>query len=147
MSELLARLQGDLATARKAQDKARTLLISTTLSEIQNRRIELRRAPTEEEVIEVLRRGIKKRREASEAYASAGRDDLAVRERSEGETLEGYLPAQAPDEELRAAVRAAVSAGAVNLGAVMGKVLPLFKGRADGGRISAIAREELARGS
>jgi uncharacterized protein len=147
MSELLARLRGDMAAARKAQDKPRTLLLSTILSDVQNRRIELRRDPVDEEVIEVLRRGIKKRREASEAYASARREDLSTKEREEAETLETYLPAQVPDDELRAAVADAIAAGAGNIGAVMGKVMPRFKGRADGSRINAIAREELARGA
>lgn len=147
MSELLARLKGDMAAARKAQDKPRTLLLSTILSDVQNRRIELRRDPGDEEVIEVLRRGIKKRREASEAYASARREDLSTKEREEAEALEAYLPAQVPDDELRAAVTDAIAAGAGNIGAVMGKVMPRFKGRADGSRINAIAREALARGA
>jgi uncharacterized protein YqeY len=147
MSELLARLQSDMTVARKAQDKPRTLLLSTILSDIKNRRIELRREPADEDVIEVLRRGIKQRREATDAYASAGRADLADRERNESETLESYLPAQVPDDELRAAVREVITSGAANVGAVMGKVMPRFKGRADGSRINAIVREELAQGS
>jgi uncharacterized protein len=147
MSELLARLKGDLATARKAQDKHRTLLLSTTLAEVQNRRIELRRDPADEDVVDVLRKGIKKRREASEAYASAGRPELAEREHAEAEMLGAYLPAQVSDEELRDAVREAISSGANNIGAVMGRVMPRFRGRADGSRLNAIAREELASGS
>jgi uncharacterized protein YqeY len=59
--------------------------------------------------------------------------------------LEGYLPAAVSTDELRAAVRAAIAAGAANIGAVMGKVMPAFKGRADGGAISAIAKEELSK--
>ena len=147
MSELLARLQSDMNVARKAQDKPRTLLLSTIPSDIQNRRIELRREPADEDVIEVLRRGIKQRREATEAYASAGRPELAERERNESETLQTYLPAQVPDDELRAAVREVISSGTANVGAVMGKVMPRFKGRADGSRINAIVREELAQSS
>jgi uncharacterized protein len=147
MSELLARLKGDMAAARKAQDKHRTLLLSTILSDIQNRRIELRRDVTDEEVVDVLRKGIKKRREASEAYASASRAELAERERLEAEMLDGYLPAQVPDDELRGAIREAIASGANNIGAVMGRVMPKFRGRADGSRLNAIAREELARGS
>ena len=59
--------------------------------------------------------------------------------------LERYLPAQVPDDEIRAAVRAAIEGGAANVGAVMGKVMPQFKGRAEGGAINAIVREELSR--
>jgi uncharacterized protein YqeY len=145
MAALLDRLQGDLTTARKAQDRTLTLVLSTTISEARNREIELRRDLTDDDVVEVLRKAIKRRREAGDMYASAGRQDLADKERGEGVVLERYLPAQVDPEELRAAVRAAIEGGAANIGAVMGKVMPQFKGRADGGTINAIAREELAR--
>jgi uncharacterized protein YqeY len=78
-------------------------------------------------------------------YVSAKRDDLAGKERAEIALLESYQPPQVDDEELRSAVRAALDGGAANIGAVMGAVLPKFKGRADGSRISAIAREELSK--
>ena len=145
MAELLARLQQDMNTARKAQDKARTLLLGTILSDIKNRRIELRRDPNDEEVLEVVRRGIKRRRESVEMYVSAKRDDLADKERAEIALLEQYQPPQVDDEEIRAAVRAAIDGGAANIGGVMGAVLPRFKGRAEGSTISAIAREELGK--
>ena len=144
MSELLARLQQDMNTARKAQDKHRTLLLGTILSDVKNRRIELRRDPNDEEVLDVVRRGIKRRRESAEMYTSAKRDDLADKERAEIALLEGYQPPQVGDAEIRDAIRAAIAGGAANLGAVMGAVLPRFKGRAEGSTISAIAREELA---
>jgi len=143
MSDLLARLESDLVVARKAQDKPRTLLLSTTLADIKNRRIELQRQPTDEDVVEVLRKGIKKRRESIELYAKGGRQDLVDKERTEVESLEKYLPPAADAAELRTAVQAAIAAGATSLGAVMGKVLPQFKGRAEGSTVSAIAREEL----
>ena len=143
MSALLARLQADLNTARKAQDKAKTLLLGTILADIKNRKIELRRDPTDDDVIDVLRRGIKRRRESIEAYDKGGRKDLSDKERAEVTALEQYLPAQVSNDEIRAAVRAAIAGGAANIGGVMGKVLPQFKGRADGATINAIAREEL----
>lgn len=145
MSALQQRLQDDLTTARRAQDKLRILLLGTILADVKNRRIELRREPTDEEVVEVLRKGIKRRRESIEMFSAARRDDLVAKERGEVEALEHYLPAQVGDDELRLAVRAAMAAGAVTIGAVMGSVLPKFKGRAEGGTISAIAREELSR--
>lgn len=144
MSELQVRLQTDLAAARKAQDRNRTLLLGTILADIKNRRIELRRELTDDDVTEVLRRGIKRRRESVEMYEKGKREDLAARERDEVAALEGYLPAQVGDDEIRAAVRDAIVGGAGNIGAVMGSVMPRFKGRADGSRINAIAREELA---
>lgn len=145
MSTLLARLQADLNSARKSQDAARTLVLGSLIADAKNRGIELRRDLTDDDVIEVLRKGIKRRRESIEAYTQGKRDDLAAKERAEVSALEAYLPAQVSDDEIRAAVQAAVAAGAANIGAVMGKVMPQFKGRAEGGTISAIAREELAR--
>jgi uncharacterized protein YqeY len=144
VSALLARLQADLTTARKAQDKPRTLLLGTILADIKNRKIELRRDPTDDEVVEVLRKGIKRRRESIEAYDKGARTDLSDKERAEVTALEQYLPPQVSDEEIRAAIRAAIAGGAANIGAVMGKVMPQFKGRAEGGTINTIAREELA---
>ena len=143
MSALQARLQQELTTSRKAQDKPATLLLGTTLSEVKNRAIELKRDLTDEDVIEVVRRGIKKRREAIEMYEKGGRQEAADKERAEITLLEGYLPAQVSADEIRAAVKAAIAGGANNVGAVMGKVMPQFKGRAEGSAINAIAREEL----
>jgi uncharacterized protein len=145
MSELLARLQGDLNSSRKSQDKAATLLLGTVLSEVKNKKIELRRDPSDTDVIDVIRKAIKRRRESAEMYTKGDRKDLADKEMSEAAALEKYLPAQVSDEELRAAVRAAIAGGATQIGAVMGKVLPQFKGRAEGGTINAIAREELSK--
>jgi uncharacterized protein YqeY len=79
-----------------------------------------------------------------EAYERGARADLVAKERAEIELLERYLPAQASPDVIRAAVRAAIASGAKNIGAVMGKVLPQFKGQAEGATVSAIAREELA---
>ena len=145
MSELLARMQGDLNSARKSQDKAGTLLLSTVLSEVKNKKIELRRDPTDADVIDVIRKSIKRRKESAEMYGKGNRSDLADKETSEAAALEKYLPAQVSDDELRAAVKAAIAGGAKQIGAVMGKVLPQFKGRADGSTINAIAREELSK--
>ena len=144
MSTLLSRLQTEMTTARKAQDKPAVLLLGTTVSEVKNREIELQRELTDDDVIEVIRRGIKKRRESIDLYDKAGRAELADKERAEVAMLERYLPAQIGSDEIRAAVRAAIAAGATNVGAVMGKVMPQLKGRAEGSAINAIAREELA---
>ena len=143
MSELITRLQTDLNASRKAQDKAGTLLLGTILADVKNRRIELMRDLTDDDVREVLRKGIKRRRESVEMYEKAGRTDLSSRERDEVTRLETYLPAAIADDEIRAAVRAAIASGATTIGALMGKVMPQLKGRADGTTINRIAREEL----
>jgi uncharacterized protein len=142
---LLRRLQQDLNAARKAGDKAAVIVLGTTIADARNHEIHQRRDLTDDDVLEVIRKAIKRRREAIELYLSAKRDDLVAKERSELATLEGYLPAQVDAEEIRAAVRTAIDAGANNIGAVMGRVVPQFKGRAEGSTINAIAREELSR--
>lgn len=147
MSQLLARLQGDLNTARKAQDKAQVTLLGTIISDARNREIELKRDLTDDDVIDTLRKGIKKRRESIEMYEKGNRADLAANERNEVELLGKYLPAAVSNDEIRAAVVAAIAGGANNVGAVMGKVMGQFKGRAEGGTINAIVREELAKNS
>jgi uncharacterized protein YqeY len=140
---LLARLQAEQVAARKAQDRDRVLLLGTVIAEARNREIELRRDLVDTDVIEVVRKAVKKRREASALYETAGRADLAAREAAEAEALDGFLPAAVDPEEIRAAIRAAVDAGATAVGAVMGVVLPQFKGRADGAQVSALVREAL----
>lgn len=143
---LLARLQADQAAARRAQEKDRVLLFGMVISELKNREIELKRDATDDDTMDVIRKAIKKRRESVDLYRKAGRDDLADREQSEATALEGYLPAQIGPETIRAAVRAAMAGGATNIGAVMAKVMPEFKGRADGNVINTVVREELAKG-
>ncbi len=145
MSELVTRLQADLNASRKAQDKPATLLLGTVISDVKNRRIELKKDLADTDVVEVLRKGIKRRRESVEMYEKGGREDLAAKERAEVTLLEKYLPPQVGEEELRLAVKAAIAGGAVSIGAVMGSVVPRFKGRAEGSAINAIAREELAK--
>ncbi|HXF24760.1 MAG TPA: GatB/YqeY domain-containing protein [Gemmatimonadaceae bacterium] len=145
MSLLGDKLQADLNAARKAQDKGAVLLLGTILSDVKNKRIELRADPTDDDVLDVLRKGIKRRRESVEMYDKGNRPDLAEKERAEVAALEKYLPAQASEDEIRAAVRAAIAAGAASMGPLMGRVNPQFKGKADGSIISRIAKEELAR--
>src|SRR3954462_12580054 len=113
MAELFERVQADLNTTRKAQDKPLTLLLGTILSDLKNRQLELKRDLTDEDALEVMRRGIKKRRESIDMYAKANREDLAAKERSEVDALQRYLPPQVSDDELRAAVRAAIAAAGV----------------------------------
>ena len=145
MPSLQDRLSAELITARKAQDKPLTLLLGTILSDIKNREIELRRTPSDDEVIDVLRKGVKKRRESIAMYTQAGRTELAAQETAEVAALERFLPAVATDEEIRTAVRATIAAGAIGVGPVMAKVMPQFKGRAEGGTINRVVREELGK--
>jgi len=145
MAALLTRLQSDLNASRKASDKPGTLLLGTIIADIRNREIELKRDVTDEDVIEVLRKGIKKRREALEMFEKGGRAELAGVEAAQVKQLEAYLPAGASADEIRAAVQAAIEGGARNVGAVMSAVMPKLKGRADGSAINGIVREELSK--
>lgn len=138
-------MQAALNAARKAQDKDRALTLGTVLAALKNRELDLGRGLEDAEGIEVIRKGIKSRREAVEQYTAAGRGDLAAKEQREIAMLEEFLPPAVDPEEIRTAVRAAIVAGATDLGRIMGQVMPAFKGRADGREINAIAREELQR--
>jgi uncharacterized protein len=141
---LLERLQADQATARRSKEKERVTTLGMLIAELKNREIELRRDLTDEDAIEVVRKGIKRRKEAVAMYEKGARADLAAKESAEAAVLEEYLPAAVDPEELRAAIRAAIDAGASNVGAVMARVMPAFKGRTDGSTINAMARSELA---
>ena len=143
---LSATLRAALNSARKAQNKERTLVLGTILANLKNREIELRRPATDEEVADVLRKGIKIRREAVEQYTAAARQNLAEIESAQIKVLEEFLPPAADPEEIRAAVRSAIGGGAKDIGKVMSQVLPKYKGRADGKLINQIAREELQAG-
>lgn len=144
MPGLPERLRAAMNEARKQRDQARTLLLSTILADLKNTEIELHHPASDDEAADVLRRGIRRRREAAEQYAAAGRAELAERELAEVRMLEAFLPAAAEPEEIRRAVRDAIAAGAKDLGKLMGQVMPQFKGRADGKLVNQIAREELA---
>jgi uncharacterized protein YqeY len=145
-SDLGSKLRAALNAARKAQDKDRTLVLGTILASLKNREIELRRPATDDDVIDVLRKGIKLRREAVDQYTAAARADLAKVEAAQIRVLEEFLPPSVDPEEIRAAVRGAIAAGAGDIGKVMSQVLPKYKGRADGKLINQIAREELQAG-
>ena len=145
-SSLASTLRAALNAARKAQDKERTLVLGTILANLKNREIELRRPTTDDEVVDVLRKGIKIRREAIEQYTAGGRQDLADAETGQIKVLEEFLPPAVDPEEIRAAVRSAISGGAKDIGKVMSQVLPRYKGRADGKLINQIVREELQAG-
>lgn len=145
MAQLLTKLQSDLNASRKTGDKAGTLLLGTIIADVRNREIELKRDVTDDDVMDVIRKGIKRRRESLDMYEKGNRAELAAIEKDQASRLEAYLPAAVNPDEIRAAVQAAIAGGARNVGAVMGAVMPQFKGRAEGGVINAIAREELAK--
>ena len=152
MTELKTRLRADLNTAMRERDQVRMRTIRMALTAITNEEVagDTQRELSDDEILKVLTREAKKRREAAEAFDGAGRTDQAGAERAEGEVLAGYLPAQLSDDELARIVADAIaSTGASELkamGQVMKGVTPQTQGRADGGRVAAEVRRRLSAG-
>ncbi|MBI4541328.1 MAG: GatB/YqeY domain-containing protein [Gemmatimonadetes bacterium] len=142
-SQLKARLQEELNAARRARDRLRTLVLSTTLSELRNREIELRAEADDEEVRGVIARAIKKRREAAEQMRAGRRPELAEREEREAEILGAFLPPRLTEDDVRGLAREARAAGSASVGQVMGKIMPVIRGRFDGKEANRIVREVL----
>ena len=136
-------IREELNAARRERDKLRTVLYTSTLSEIKYKEVELGRAATDADVIEVINRAIKRRREASEQMRAGNRPELADKEDQEAALLTRYLPAQLSEAEVRALVREAIAGGANNMGAVMGRIMPKLKGAFDGKEANRIVKEEL----
>ena len=149
MNELKERLRTDLNAAMRARDQVRLRTLRMALTSITNEEVsgDAARELSDEEILKVLTREAKKRREAAEAFESAGRADQAAAERAEGDVLAGYLPAQLTDEELTGLVSAAIAetgaAGMPGMGKVMKVVTPQVAGRADGARVAAEVSRQL----
>jgi uncharacterized protein len=152
VAELKDRLRADLNTAMRARDQVRLRTLRMALTSITTEEVAgtSARDLSDEEIVKVLTREAKKRREAAEAFGAAGRDEQAAAERAEGEVLAGYLPAQLGDEELAALVGAAIAAtgatGMKGMGQVMKVLTPQVAGRADGARVAAEVRRRLGSG-
>jgi len=145
-------LQSDLTDAMRRRDELTTATLRMALTAITNEEVSgaSARELSDEEVVQVLGREAKKRREAAEAYDAAGRPELAERERAEGRVLDAYLPAQLSDAELDALVdqavaevRAAGQDGPRAMGATMKLLTPRVAGRAEGSRVAAAVRTAL----
>jgi uncharacterized protein len=150
MPTLKDQLRSDLTTAMKARDETRTRTLRMALTSISNEEVAgpAARNLTDDEVIRILTREAKRRREAAAAFADAGRDDQAAAERAEEQVLAGYLPAQLDDDELAAMVATAIAetgaAGPAGIGQVMKVVTPRVAGRAEGSRVAALVRSQLS---
>lgn len=152
MSALKDQIKADLTTSMKARDEVTSATLRMVLTAITNEEVSGKEAReiSDDDVMTVLGREGKKRREAAEAYDAADRPELADRERAELEVLARYLPQPLSDAEVEAIVKAAVAEVAVSgasggaaMGAVMKLVQPQVKGRADGGAVAALVRSAL----
>jgi uncharacterized protein len=143
-------LRADMVAALKGKDELRLSTLRMVLSAISNEEVagKSSRELSDDEVRKVVAREAKKRREAADAFADAGRPEKAERERAEGAVLDAYLPAQLDDAELAEVVRAAIAStgatGAQAMGQVMKVVQPQVAGRAEGARVAAEVRRQLA---
>ncbi|MBM7783505.1 GatB/YqeY domain-containing protein [Tenggerimyces flavus] len=150
MAELKERLRADMTAAMKARDELVKSVLRMTLTAVNVAEVagEAARELSDAEVLDILTKEAKKRRESAEAFKGAGRTELAAKELAEAEVLARYLPSQLSDEEIAAIVKAAVAeTGAESqrdMGKVMKLVQPQVKGRADGGRVAALVRAELS---
>ena len=149
MSEPRQRVESDLKTAMKGGDKERVATLRMLVAEIDNERIRRGSAVDEEAFVPLVRRGIKQRHEAAEQFRRGGREESAAKEEREAEILAGYLPQQAGEEEVRAAVERFAEeqglSGPADMGRVMGAMMKHFGTRADGSTVNRIAREVLVR--
>jgi hypothetical protein len=149
MPTLKQRLQDDLTAAIKARDELRSATLRLTLSAITKEEVAGTEARelSDDELLKVVTREAKKRREAADAFEQGGRTDSAARERAEGEVLAEYLPKQLTDAEVDGIVAAAVAesgaSGMKAMGAVMKLVNPRIAGRAEGGRVAAAVKRAL----
>ena len=148
MSEVLDRIRDDQKTAMKTGDKVRLATLWLIANDLKNRQIELGRTLEEADVLEVLSRARKQRRESEEQYRLGRRPDLADREAAEAAIIREYLPEPVDparlDEMIDAAIAETGAAGPADMGKVMGRLMAQVKGRVDGADLSRRVRERLA---
>ncbi len=150
MAGLKDRLRADLTTAMKARDEVRVRTLRMVLTSVTNEEVagDSARELSDDEVLRLLAREARRRREAADAFEAAGRSDQAAAERAEDRVLAEYLPAQLDDDELAAIVAEVISqtgaSGMSAMGQVMKAVTPRVAGRAEGGRVAAEVRRALA---
>jgi len=141
------RVEADLRAALKAGEKERLSTLRLLLTEVKNERIRRGEEVDEEVFVAVVRRAVKKCEEAAESYRRGGREEQAAKEEREAAVLEGYLPKQASEEEVRAAVEEIAAAenlsGPQAMGPLMKAALARLGASADGKTVSRIAREVL----
>jgi len=132
----------DMTGAMKAGDGVRTSTLRMVLSELNYKKIELQRDLTEEDVIGVVQKEAKKRREAIESYTAGSRPEQAAAEKAELEILEGYLPKMMGEQEVKDEMaKRLADLGEVEFGQAMKVLAPVFRGRADGAVVAKVVKE------
>jgi len=142
---LLEKIQKDLAEALKSKKEVVVSTLRLLLSEIHNRQIEKQAELTDEDVVAVIRKGVKQRQEAIEAYQKGSRQDLADKEKQEAEILSNYLPQEITAEELEKITKEVINelgaSGPADFGKVMGVVMDKVKGRIDGAKVAEVVKK------
>ena len=147
---LKEKLQADLTDAIRGRNEVVSGTVRMLLAAITNEEVAGKAAKvlTDAEIITVLSREAKKRREAVEAYTQAKRDDLASKEKAEAAVIANYLPEQLSEDEIKKLIQAAIAetgaAGAAGMGLVMKVLQPKIAGKADGGVVSGLVKAALA---
>jgi uncharacterized protein len=145
---IVEQVEKDLVAAMKAREELRLSVLRMMKAALKNKQIELSKPLEDEEAVAVLRTLLKQRRDSVEQFRKGGREDLASKEEAESKIIQGYLPAGASEEEIKAAVAAAIAetgaVGAKELGKVMKAAMAKLAGKnADGKRVNEIARAKL----
>lgn len=142
-------INNDLKTSMKNHDKIKLSVLRMLNSDIKNKEIELIKKIGDDEIVKIVKSGIKKRRDAIELYKQGKRDDLAEKEGSEIKVLEKYLPAQMDMETIKIVVKNVIDKagykGPEDYGVVMKEVMKDINGKADGKEVSAVVKNELSK--
>jgi uncharacterized protein YqeY len=145
---LKQRIQDDVKAAMKAKDKERLGTLRLITAAIKQREVDERTELEESQVLAILDKMIKQRRDSVEQYESAGRQELADQEKREIAIIEDYLPTGLSDEEVASMIETAMqevgATGMQDMGKVMGKLKPQMQGRADMGKVSSLVKQKLA---
>lgn len=146
-SPLFDKINADLITAMKAKDEAATSALRMLKSALKYKEVDLKRELKDEDVIDVLTKQAKQRKESIDGFEKGGRTDMADKEKAELALIEKFLPAGLSDAELaqliEEAIKASGAAGPKDMGKVMGVLTPKIKGRADMGKVSGLVKSKL----
>lgn len=145
---LLDQILTDLKNAQLSRDEVKVSTLRLLLSEIRNGEIAKGKPLSDEDIISIISREVKKRKEAAAGFRTGGREESALKEEAESKVLESYLPAQISNEELTKIISETINEmganGVTDMGKVIGAVMSKVKGKAEGAQVSAIVKDKLA---
>lgn len=145
---LLDQILTDLKNAQLSRDEVKVSTLRLLLSEIRNGEIAKGQPLSDEDIISIISREVKKRKEAAAGFRTGGREESALKEEAESKVLESYLPAQISNEELTKIISETINemgaSGVTDMGKVIGAVMSKVKGKAEGAQVSAIVKDKLA---